>query len=64
MFETCRRNKEFKEKINIILEKVRFVCLYCVIILECKVQKHKINTSWKRHNRTDLTSDGALDVIK
>ena len=54
--------KKFKEKINIILEKVLFFGLYCV--LQCKVQKYKINTSWKRHNRTDLTSDSALDVIK
>jgi hypothetical protein len=35
-FETCRRHKKIKD---IGLEKVRFICLYFIIILQCTVQK-------------------------
>ena len=34
-FKTCRRRR----KLNITLEKVHFVGVYCIIILQCTVQK-------------------------
>ena len=33
---------------SIGLEKVHFVCLYCVIMLQCPVQKYKITKSYHR----------------
>jgi hypothetical protein len=42
MFETCKRRKELNYNIN--LESVHFVGLSYVIVSQCTVQKHILNT--------------------